>query len=217
VTGPLLALAAFAGMEGVSYAAHRWVMHGFAMGWHRSHHRPRIGRFEKNDLFPLCFSSVGVALCALATMGPAIAPLLWVAGGITAYGAIYLVVHEVYIHDRVPLPLPRLGYLDHLRDAHRIHHLFGGEPYGMLVPVVSRGLRGRAADRLAADRSATDRSTAGPGGTEVGGPGGTAVGGPGALVESPDAGDGPGVVVAVPPAPPDPLDRSRIRPARMRL
>jgi beta-carotene 3-hydroxylase len=155
--GPLLALVAFVAMEGVSYAAHRWIMHGFAMGWHRSHHRPRVGRFEKNDLFPLCFSSVGVMLCALGTMGPEIASLLWVAGGITAYGAIYLVVHEVYIHGRVPLPLPRLAYLDHLRDSHRLHHRFGGEPYGMLLPLVPRALRERAARSTApADDEAPD-------------------------------------------------------------
>ena len=144
MTGLLLALAAFVAMEAVSYGAHRWVMHGFAMGWHRSHHRPRVGRFEKNDLFPLCFSTVGVALCALATMGPAIGPLLWVAGGITAYGALYMFVHDVYIHERLPVGLPRLRYLDWLRDSHRIHHLFGGEPYGMLLPLVPRALRERA-------------------------------------------------------------------------
>ena len=144
MTGPLLALAAFLGMEAVSYGAHRWVMHGFAMGWHRSHHRPAVGRFEKNDLFPLCFSAVGVALFALATMGPAIAPLLWVAGGITAYGALYMFVHDVYIHERLPVRPPRLRYLDWLRESHRIHHLFGGEPYGMLLPLVPRSLRERA-------------------------------------------------------------------------
>jgi len=27
------------------------VMHGWGWGWHRSHHEPRRGMFEKNDLF----------------------------------------------------------------------------------------------------------------------------------------------------------------------
>jgi beta-carotene 3-hydroxylase len=158
VSGPVLALVAFAGMEAVSYAAHRWVMHGAAMGWHRSHHRPRVGRFEKNDLFPLCFSTVGVTLFALATTGPAIAPLLWVAGGVTAYGAVYLFVHEVYIHERLPVRLPRLAYLEWARRSHRIHHLFGGEPYGMLLPLVPRALRLRAeASRPSADPLARRR------------------------------------------------------------
>ena len=49
----LLVLGAFVAMEGVSYATHRWVMHGFALAWHRSHHAPATSRFERNDLFPL--------------------------------------------------------------------------------------------------------------------------------------------------------------------
>jgi beta-carotene 3-hydroxylase len=156
VTGPLLALAAFAGMEAVSYAAHRWVMHGFALAWHRSHHGPRAGRFERNDLFPLCFSTVGVALFALATAGPRVAALLWVGVGVTAYGALYLLVHDVYVHERLPLRLPRLRYLDWLARSHRLHHRFGGEPYGMLLPVVPRSVRARAA-RPASTRPARMR------------------------------------------------------------
>lgn len=153
MSAALLTLVSFATMEAVTYAAHRWVMHRFGMGWHRSHHRPAVARFERNDLFPLCFSAVGVATFAVATMGPAIAPLFWVGVGVTAYGAVYLFVHEVYIHGRVAVPLPRLRYLDWLRDSHRIHHLYGGEPYGMLVPFVSRERRERAArSPAAADR-----------------------------------------------------------------
>jgi beta-carotene 3-hydroxylase len=161
VTPLVLVLVAFGAMEAVSYAAHRWVMHGVGLGWHRSHHQPPRARFERNDLFPLCFSTVGVLLFALATVGPAVRPLFWVGTGVTLYGALYLFVHEVYIHRRLDLRLPRLAYLDWLRDSHRIHHLFGGEPYGMLLPLVPRSLRDRAAARLAAggadDRGSDDR------------------------------------------------------------
>ena len=41
--GIAIALAALAAMEGVAYVAHRWVMHGFLWGLHRSHHAPRAG------------------------------------------------------------------------------------------------------------------------------------------------------------------------------
>jgi beta-carotene 3-hydroxylase len=145
VTGVLLAAGAFVAMEGVSYLAHRFVMHGAGMVWHRSHHVPTGSRFERNDLFPLCFSTVGVALFALATMGPAVAPLLWVGVGVTAYGATYLFVHEVYIHRRLPVRVPAFSYLEWLRASHRVHHRFGGEPYGMLLPLVPRSLRSRVA------------------------------------------------------------------------
>jgi beta-carotene 3-hydroxylase len=153
VTGPLLFVLAFVAMEGVSYGAHRWVMHGPGMGWHRSHHAPSRGGFERNDRFPACFSLVGIGLFgAGAVLG---APLLtWTAAGITAYGAAYLVVHEVHIHRRVPAP--RLGgrYLTWLREAHADHHTSGGEPYGMLLPLV-RDRRRRPVEvaRRTAERS----------------------------------------------------------------
>lgn len=150
-TGALVALAAFVAMEGVSYLAHRFVMHRVGMAWHRSHHRPPAGPVERNDLFPLCFSSVGVALFALATVGPAVTVLLWVGIGVTAYGAAYLFVHEICIHRRLPVPVPKAAYLEWLRDAHRVHHRFGGEPYGMLLPLVSRSRRARAAEPGAGD------------------------------------------------------------------
>lgn len=148
MTGVLVAVAAFVLMAGVSALTHRIVMHGRGMVWHRSHHVPGPGRLERNDLFPLCFSAVGVTLFAVATLGP-VRPLLWVAIGVTAYGAAYLLVHELVIHRRLPVPLPRTALLEWLRDAHRVHHRHGGAPYGMLVPVVPRDLRRRARDAAA--------------------------------------------------------------------
>ncbi len=130
----LLVAVSFGVMELVSYAGHRWVMHRIGMGWHRSHHSPPIGPVERNDLFPLCFSVVGFLLFAAASIGLA-SWLWWVAIGVTAYGASYLFVHEVYIHHRLPVRAPRLRYLEWLRDAHGDHHRRGGEPYGMLLPI----------------------------------------------------------------------------------
>lgn len=132
----LAGLAAFVVMEFVSYSVHRWLMHGVGMAWHRSHHAPPTeGWFERNDLFPVCFSAVGIALFALASFGRS--PVTWgVAVGVTLYGACYFAVHELYIHRRAPVPLPRkAAYLDWVRDAHRDHHQTGGEPYGMLLPL----------------------------------------------------------------------------------
>jgi beta-carotene 3-hydroxylase len=147
VTPVVLVIGSFVLMEAVSYAAHRWVMHGFAMGWHRSHHAPAEGRFERNDLFPVCFSAVGVLLFALGAAG--LSAVWWVGVGVTAYGAAYLFVHEVYIHHRLPIRVPHLRYLEWLRDAHRAHHQTGAEPYGMLLPIVrSQSREPAAADVL---------------------------------------------------------------------
>ena len=141
--GLTLGAAGFLTMEGVSYASHRWLMHRVGMVWHRSHHRPSDGGWEANDLFPAMFSLIGFVLFVLAVGIPWLRP---VAIGVTAYGAAYLFVHKVYIHRRLRWRLPGLAYLEHLREAGAgSHHRFGGEPYGMLLPVVPRELRERAA------------------------------------------------------------------------
>ncbi len=67
--------------------------------------------------------------------------MLWpVAAGITAYGAAYLTVHELYIHRRAAIyaRLPRSRYATRLREAHGDHHVDGGEPFGMLLPIGRR-------------------------------------------------------------------------------
>lgn len=137
--------AAFVAMEVVSYAAHRWIMHGPGMGWHASHHAPPRGRFERNDLFPLAFSLLGVVAFAVAAAGVAPGWVWWAAAGMTSYGAAYLVVHELFIHRRVGARLPDNRYLRWLRDAHRAHHMDGGEPFGMLLPLLSRRRKDAAA------------------------------------------------------------------------
>jgi beta-carotene 3-hydroxylase len=63
---------------------------------------------------------------------------------VTAYGLAYLAVHDLYIHRRLPGLQLRSARLDRLADAHALHHRFGGEPYGMLVPVVPRSVRARS-------------------------------------------------------------------------
>ena len=148
-----IGLVAFVAMEGVSYATHRWVMHGPGMVWHRSHHSPSPTRFEANDLFPVVFSVIGFGtFLAAALLGSV--PLFWAAGGVTAYGLAYAFVHEVYIHQRIGVKVRDGRYLVWMRDSHQIHHSLGGEPYGMLFPVVS-GARRAEAVRRAARRSST--------------------------------------------------------------
>lgn len=138
-------LAALAGMEAVSYLTHRFVMHGFGIGLHRSHHQPSDGGFERNDLYPLMFSSIAVMAFGFGT-AMASRTLVLMGAGITLYGVSYLFVHEIYIHRRLPLVSRQYRLLEWLKRSHRIHHLYGGEPYGMLLPVVPKSLRERAAE-----------------------------------------------------------------------
>ena len=61
----LLLLGSFVLMEGVAWAAHKYIMHGWGWGWHRSHHEPRRGALEKNDLYAV----VGAATVVPAANG----------------------------------------------------------------------------------------------------------------------------------------------------
>jgi len=137
-------LTAFLAMEPMSYLAHRFVMHGPGMGLHRSHHSRLATRFERNDLYPVVFAAMTILAMAAGSMSPTLRVLLPVGAGVTLYGAAYGFVHDVYIHARLGR-LPRVAALEWLKEAHEIHHRFGGEPYGMLLPVVPARLRARAA------------------------------------------------------------------------
>jgi beta-carotene 3-hydroxylase len=152
----MITFSSFGAMEAVSYATHRWLMHGPGMAWHRSHHLPPRGRIEKNDRFPLLFAAISVAGFAAASRRPTLRPVGWGAAGMALYGAAYLYVHEVIIHRRLPSREPRTRYVRWLRDSHRAHHAFAGEPYGMLLPLVSRASRQEARTTR---RDALDRTT----------------------------------------------------------
>lgn len=145
-------------MEAVAWGLHRWVMHGPGWWLHRSHHEPRSGPFELNDLYALVF--VAAALALLAFGGPPGEGVAWWAGvGVTLYGVLYALVHDGLTHRRWPMPRvqPR-GYLGRLVQAHRLHHAVrtrdGAVSFGFLyAPPV---------DRLKAQlRSAARRRTAG--------------------------------------------------------
>jgi beta-carotene 3-hydroxylase len=134
-------------MEPAVAFAHRRAMHGWAWAWHRSHHQ-RTGAFEANDLFPVVFAAATVAAMAVGAAVEPLAPLLWVGSGVTMYGAAYLVVHDLYIHQRLgALPGSGSGLIRRLADAHGIHHRFGREPFGFLLPVVPSELRARAQEQ----------------------------------------------------------------------
>jgi len=153
----LLAFGAFIVMEPITAATHRFVMHGRGPGrilaglgiaLHRSHHRRRHSAFEANDAYPVIFAGI-VCLGLWAGFNqPNLGGLIPVGIGVTAYGLAYAAVHDVYIHQRLRIfGSARPAVLEYLADAHRIHHLYNAAPYGMLVPIVPKELRNRAAVR----------------------------------------------------------------------
>jgi beta-carotene 3-hydroxylase len=126
---------AFVAMEAVTYATHRWVMHGVGIVLHRSHHRVRSEGWEANDWFPVVFAALGLTAAALGTNVGSLSLLFPVSIGAASYGVAYGLVHDVYIHRRVRLFRSEHALLERLKAAHELHHRFGGEPYGMLFPV----------------------------------------------------------------------------------
>lgn len=135
----LIAVVVFVGMEGFTYLAHRFVMHGIGWVLHRSHHESSADRFEANDVFPCIGAAVAMVGFAVGFNVP-VPSLIAVGAGVTAYGAAYMFVHDIYIHGRLGR-LPEMAVLERLRKAHAIHHLFKGEPFGMLVPILPRRWR----------------------------------------------------------------------------
>jgi beta-carotene 3-hydroxylase len=133
----LVAVVAFLASEPLAALAHRRLMHGSAWRLHRSHHRPRRSRLEGNDLFPVIFAGCTIAVMAL---GSATGRSWMVAAGagVTAYGLLYALVHDVCIHGRLSGGKPVLPgrWLRWLAACHRVHHRTGGAPYGFLVPIV---------------------------------------------------------------------------------
>lgn len=162
IAGLLLFFATVALMEGFAYAAHRWVMHGPGWFLHKSHHRPRTGKWELNDLYAAIFAVPSfVLLLGGVQLGwwPGCA---WIGAGIAAYGAIYFGFHDWIVHQRLPGRfVPRSAYMKRIVQAHRLHHVVetkaGTVSFGFLVAphpeklkatLAARGRKGVRAARV---------------------------------------------------------------------
>lgn len=144
-------------MEGVAWWTHRHVMHGWGWVWHQSHHEPRHGWFERNDLFAVLGAAISIALILYGTDG--FGPSWWIGWGMAAYGALYFLLHDGLVHRRWPWRWqPKSGYLKRLIQAHKMHHAVhekdGAVSFGFLyakpLPVLKQELqaaRGRKAKK----------------------------------------------------------------------
>ncbi len=111
-------------MEGFAYVAHRWLMHGPGWFLHKSHHRPRTGTFELNDLYAVVFAVPSISLFWYGIGLGHGALYAWIGGGIAAYGAIYFGFHDVIVHKRIGHRyLPKSTYMKRVMQAHRLHHV----------------------------------------------------------------------------------------------
>ena len=135
--GLLLFVLTVLAMEAFAYAAHRWVMHGPGWFLHASHHRPRMGAFELNDLYAAIFAIPSILLLYGGVRLGWWPGTTWIGAGIAAYGAVYFGFHDVIVHRRLPhRHVARSRYMKRIVQAHRLHHAtesrHGSVSYGFL-------------------------------------------------------------------------------------
>ena len=124
VTNALIVVATVIVMELVALLTHKYLMHGPGWGWHRSHHEPHHGPFEKNDLYAVLF---GIFAALLLFLSPISGPVYWIGIGMSVYGLLYGIVHDGLVHQRWPFRhVPKNAYLKRLVQAHRLHHAVDG-------------------------------------------------------------------------------------------
>ncbi len=119
----LIFLVTVLGMELFAYAAHRWIMHGPGWFLHKSHHRPRTGNWELNDLYAAIFAVPSFVLLLGGVQLGWWPGFTWIGAGIAAYGAIYFGFHDLIVHKRIRHRyIPRSSYMKRIVQAHRLHH-----------------------------------------------------------------------------------------------
>jgi beta-carotene 3-hydroxylase len=132
---------------------------------HESHHLPREGQFEANDIFALANGVPAFALCAYGFLTPGVfGGLCFGAGlGITFFGIAYMYVHDGMVHKRFPTgPLGKLPFLRKIAAGHTIHHTeaFDGVPWGLFLSTQELSNCAGGLEELEAVVDAAERKTA---------------------------------------------------------
>ncbi|MEL6379251.1 MAG: sterol desaturase family protein [Pseudomonadota bacterium] len=153
-------------MEAVAWVSHRYIMHGWGWDWHKSHHEPRVGAWEKNDLFGVVFSVPSIALIYVGVWHWT--PALSMGLGILGYGLIYLFLHDFLVHRRIDTGLrPKKGYLARIVQAHRLHHAVEGKEgcvsFGFIFAPSPKRLKKMLAATQAANEAVKMRKATGAG------------------------------------------------------
>ena len=128
-------------MEFNAWFTHKYIMHGVLWNWHEDHHKPHFekdGFWEKNDRFFLVFAVPSASCYILGTLLENYFFLFFIGVGISIYGLIYFLIHDVYIHQRFKW-FRQLDnkYSRAILRAHGAHHAKqtkeGCESFGLLA------------------------------------------------------------------------------------
>ncbi|KAL3653557.1 hypothetical protein CASFOL_003238 [Castilleja foliolosa] len=133
-----LSFGAAVGMEYWARWAHEALWHASLWHMHESHHRPREGPFELNDVFAITNAVPAIALLSYGFFHKGLIPgLCFGAGlGITVFGMAYMFVHDGLVHRRFPVgPIANVPYFRRVAAAHQLHHSdkFSGVPFGLFL------------------------------------------------------------------------------------
>ncbi|XP_047321565.1 beta-carotene hydroxylase 2, chloroplastic-like [Impatiens glandulifera] len=133
-----LSVGAAVGMEFWARWAHKALWHASLWNMHESHHRPREGAFELNDVFAIINAVPAIALLYYGFFNKGLIPCFsFGAGlGITVFGMAYMFVHDGLVHKRFAVgPIANVPYLRKVAAAHQLHHSekFDGVPYGLFL------------------------------------------------------------------------------------
>ncbi|WP_338765016.1 beta-carotene hydroxylase [Bernardetia sp. ABR2-2B] len=125
-------------MEGIAWFTHKYIMHGFLWFLHKSHHSNHDHTLEVNDVFAVIFSVQSMAMIIIGIEYPEWNILLAVGIGISIYGVMYAIFHDVLTHNRIPFLKIKIKnpYLKRIVRAHGVHHRShkknDSEAYGFL-------------------------------------------------------------------------------------
>jgi beta-carotene 3-hydroxylase len=125
-------------MEPWSMWVHSRLWHGVLWWGHKSHHEPRKGSLEINDAFAAAHAPLAMFLIIYgyeAGHSQLHHMLIAIGFGMTLFGLSYFLVHDGFIHGRLPLGfLEKSAYFRRVRNAHNAHHLREHvPPYGLFL------------------------------------------------------------------------------------
>ncbi len=162
----VIILATIAAMEGVAWASHKYIMHGFGWGWHRDHHERHDNILEKNDLYAVVGAALSISMFMLGSpliMGTnAWAPATPIGIGVLGYGILYTLAHDGLVHQRYFRWVPKSGYAKRMVQAHKLHHATqskeGGVSFGFLIARSPEALKADLRQQVAEGRAALRES-----------------------------------------------------------
>lgn len=111
----------FVAMEVSGWFIHKYLMHGPLWMIHKTHHQPSKSFFELNDLFSVFFGSIALILIFLGV--DTLDYRFWIGVGISVYGILYFILHDVWVHRRLKwFDRPKNPLLKGIFKAHQAHH-----------------------------------------------------------------------------------------------